>query len=167
VIQELQRETNTVINIEEKDGMGYVDVAAANLDDIETAIARIKAICTVPEVGEVYDGIVKGIQLFGAFVEFLPGTEGLLHVSEIAYKRIENVGDVLKEGDEIKVQLIAIDDKGKYKLSHRVLLPKPDDWVEPPPRTPRPPRSGGRDDRSGRRDDRDRGDYRSRPPRRF
>ena len=161
VIQELQRETNTVINIEEKDGVGYVDVAAANLDDIQRAIERIKIICTVPEIGEIYDSVVKSIQPFGAFVEFLPGTEGLLHVSEIAYKRIENVADVLKEGDEIKVKLIAVDDKGKFKLSHRALLPKPEGWIEP---EPRPARSrDGRD----RRDRRDRGGNNGRPPRRY
>jgi polyribonucleotide nucleotidyltransferase len=162
VIQELQRETNTVINIEEKDGMGYVDVAAANLDDIQRAIERIKLITTVPEVGDVYDGVVKGIQTFGAFVEFLPGTEGLLHVSEIDYKRIENVADVLKEGDEVKVKLIAIDDKGKFKLSLRALMPKPEGWVEPPPR-PRPPRS----DRGDRGDRRSGNGNNSRSPRKF
>jgi len=165
VIQELQRETNTVINIEEKEGMGYVDVAAANLDDIQRAIDRIKLICTVPEVGEIYDGVVKGIQTFGAFVEFLPGTEGLLHVSEIAYQRIENVSDVLKDGDEIKVKLIAIDDKGKFKLSLRALLPKPEGWVEPAPRPPRS--SGGRHDSRDRRDNRDRSGDGGRPPRRY
>jgi polyribonucleotide nucleotidyltransferase len=174
IIQEMQRETNTVINIEEKDGVGYVDVAAANLDDIQRAIAKIKLITTVPEVGEVYDGIVKTLQPFGAFVEILPNIDGLLHVSEIAYRRIENVSDVLKEGDEIKVKLIAIDDKGKYKLSHRALLPKPEGWIEPAPRPPRENRGGGdrrggdrrgddrRGDRGGRDDNRDR-----RPPRRF
>ncbi|MCL2167758.1 MAG: polyribonucleotide nucleotidyltransferase [Lentimicrobiaceae bacterium] len=137
IIQEMQRETNTVINIEEKDGLGYVDVAAANLDDIQRAVAKIKTITTVPEVGEIYDGIVKTIQPFGAFVEILPNTDGLLHVSEIAYKRIENVSDVLKEGDEIKVKLIAVDEKGKFKLSHKALLPKPEGWTEAPPRPPR------------------------------
>jgi polyribonucleotide nucleotidyltransferase len=158
IIQEMQRETNTVINIEEKDGVGYVDVAAANLEDIQRAITRIKAICTVPEVGETYDGVVKNIQTFGAFIEFLPNTDGLLHVSEIAYKRIENIADVLKEGDEIKVKLIAIDDKGKFKLSHRALLPKPEGWKEPEPR-PRPERGGDRPPRSG--------GHHSRPPRKF
>jgi polyribonucleotide nucleotidyltransferase len=171
IIQEMQRETNTVINSEEKDGVGYVDVAAANLDDIQRAIARIKLITTVPEVGEIYDGVVKSIQPFGAFVEFLPNTDGLLHVSEIAYKRIENVADVLKEGDEIKVKLMAIDDKGKFKLSHRVLLPKPEGWVEAPPRE-RPPRErpsrGERPPRGEHRGEH-RGDHRGghnhRPPR--
>jgi polyribonucleotide nucleotidyltransferase len=167
VIQELQRETNTVINIEEKDGVGIVDVAAANLDDIERAVARIKGLSTAPEVGETYDGVVKGIQTFGAFVEFLPNVEGLLHVSEIAYKRIENVSDVLKDGDEIKVKLIAIDEKGKFKLSHRALLEKPEGWVEAPPRPPR--ERGDRGDRGGRGDRRPGGNdnNRSRPPRRF
>ena len=164
IIQEMQRETNTVINIEEKNGMGYIDVAAANLDDIQRAVAKIKLITTVPEVGEVYDGIVKTIQPFGAFVEILPNTDGLLHVSEIAYKRIENVSDVLKEGDEIKVKLIAIDDKGKYKLSHRALLPKPEGWVEPAPRPPRSEHRGG--DRGG--DHRGgNGHHDRRPPRKF
>ena len=168
VIQELQRETNTVINIEEKNGVGIVDVAAANVDDINRAIEKIKGLTTAPEVGEVYDGVVKGIQTFGAFVEFLPNVEGLLHVSEIDYKRIENVADVLHEGDEIKVKLVAIDDKGKFKLSHRVLLPKPEGWVEPAPRPARPPRDGDRPrgDRGDRRPgngDRNNG----RPPRRF
>ena len=164
VIQELQRETNTVISIEEKDGVGYVDVAASNVDDIERAIARIKLLSTVPEVGEVYDGVVKGIQTFGAFVEFLPNTEGLLHISEIAYKRIDNVSDVLKEGDEIKVKIIAVDDKGKFKLSHRALLQKPEGWVEPAPRPARPSNNDRYDRRGGRgsRDSRD-----SRPPRRY
>jgi len=164
VIQELQRETNTTINIEEKNGVGIVDVAAANLEDIERAVERIKSLTTVPEVGEVYDGVVKSIQPFGAFVEFLPNTEGLLHVSEIAYKRIENVSDVLKEGDEIKVKLIAIDDKGKFKLSHRALLPKPEGWVEPAPRPARPsgPPRGERRPGNGNGNGNN-----GRPPRRF
>jgi polyribonucleotide nucleotidyltransferase len=165
VIQELQRETNTVISIEEKDGVGYVDVSAANLDDIQRAITRIKLLSTAPEVGEVYDGVVKGIQTFGAFIEFLPNTEGLLHVSEIAYARIENIADVLKEGDEIKVKLVAIDDKGKFKLSHRALLPKPEGWVEAPPRAPRSPRRE-RSDR-GERGARGGNDRNRRPPRKF
>jgi polyribonucleotide nucleotidyltransferase len=163
VIQEMQRETNTVISIEEKDGVGYVDVSAANLEDVQRAIDKIKLLTTIPEVGEVYDGVVKGIQTFGAFIEFLPNTEGLVHISEIAYQRIENVADILKEGDEVKVKLVAIDDKGKFKLSMRALLPKPEDWVDAPavPRAPRAPR-GERRDRRGRDGNQDR-----RPPRRF
>lgn len=169
IIQEMQRETNTVINIEEKDGVGIIDIASANLENVEAAIKRIKAITTVPEVGEIYEGKVKSITAFGAFVEILPNVDALLHVSEIAYKRVENVEDVLKVGDEIRVKLIAIDEKtGKYKLSHRVLLDKPEGWVEPAPRAPRPegdrPRgnggNGGRDRRDGGRDSRDSRDRR-------
>ena len=159
VIQEIQRETNTIINIEEKGELGIVDVAAPNLNDINRAIERIQRIIQVPEVGEVYHGTVKSIMPFGAFVEILPGTDGLLHVSEIAYHRVDNVGDVLKEGDEVDVKLIAIDEKtGKYKLSMRALQPKPEGYVEP---EARPKRSGGDRDRDrrgggggGRRDNR-------------
>ncbi|MBO4488326.1 MAG: polyribonucleotide nucleotidyltransferase [Bacteroidales bacterium] len=140
IIQEMQRETNTTINIEEVGEFGIIDIAAANVDDINAAIERIKLITTVPEVGEVYEGKVKNITAFGAFVEFLPNTDGLLHVTEIAYRRIENVEDVLKVGDTIKVQLIGIDEKtGKYRLSHKVLLPKPEGYVEPSAK----PRRGG------------------------
>jgi polyribonucleotide nucleotidyltransferase len=169
IIQEMQRETNTVINIEEKDGVGIIDIASANLQNVEAAVKRIKAITTVPEVGEIYEGKVKSITAFGAFIEILPNVDALLHVSEIAYKRVENVEDVLKVGDEIRVKLIAIDEKtGKYKLSHRVLLDKPEGWVEPAPRAPRPegdrPRgnggNGGRDRRDGGRDSRDSRDRR-------
>lgn len=163
IIQEMQRETNTVINIEEKDGVGIIDIASANLENVEAAIKRIKAITTVPEVGEIYEGKVKSITAFGAFVEILPNVDALLHVSEIAYKRVENVEDVLKVGDEIRVKLIAVDEKtGKYKLSHKVLLEKPEGWVDAPPRAPRPEgdrprREGGRDSRDGGRDRRDSG----------
>lgn len=126
IIQELQRETNTVINIQEQDNFGVIDIAAANIDDINAAIARIKGIVAVPEVGEIYEGKVKNIQSFGAFVEILPGTDGLLHISEIEHRRLEKVEDVLKIGDMITVKLIAVDDKGKLKLSRKVLLPKPE-----------------------------------------
>mgnify|MGYP002620244626 CR=1 FL=1 len=142
IIQEMQRETNTTINIEEVGEFGIIDIAAPNVNDINAAIARIKLICTKPEVGEVYEGKVKNITAFGAFVEFLPNTDGLLHVTEIAYRRIENVEDVLKVGDTIKVQLIGIDEKtGKYRLSHKVLLPKPEGYVEP---SAKPLRNGDR-----------------------
>lgn len=143
IIQEMQRETNTTINIEEVGDHGVIDIAAANVDDINRAIQRIKAITAVPEIGEIYDGKVKGITTFGAFVEIIPGTDGLLHISEIAYRRLENVEDVLKVGDEIKVKLIAVDEKtGKLKLSHKVLLPKPEGYKEDT-RPPRPPRQDG------------------------
>jgi len=163
IIQEMQRETDTLITIEEVDGVGIIDIASPNLENIEKAVFKIKQITTVPEIGEVYDGVVKSIVSFGAFVEIIPNVEALLHVSEIAYKRIENVEDVLKIGDEIKVKLIAIDEKtGKYKLSHRVLLEKPEGWVEPAARGPRPngnKPSGGRirhNGGGGRRDNRSR-----------
>ena len=132
IIQEMQRETNTVINIEEVDNMGVIDIAAPCLDDINKAVARIKAITAVPEVGEVYEGTVKSIMPFGAFVEIIPGTDGLLHISEVEYRRLESLDGILKEGDKIQVKLIAIDEKtGKLKLSHKVLLPKPEGYVEP------------------------------------
>lgn len=125
IIQELQRETNTTINIEEDGDFGIIDVAAANVDDINRAVARIKGITAVPELGEVYEGKVKSIMPFGAFVEFMPNTDGLLHISEISHRRLEKVEEVLKEGDMIQVKLIAIDPKtGKFKLSHKVLIDK-------------------------------------------
>ncbi len=130
-IQQIQAETNTTIVIEEKGDYGVCEIASADKEGIEQAAARIKAIVTVPEVGEVYDSVVKSIMPYGAFVEFLPGKEGLLHVTEIDWKRIEKVEDVLKEGDEIRVKLIGIDKQsGKFKLSHRVLLPKPEGFVD-------------------------------------
>jgi polyribonucleotide nucleotidyltransferase len=149
VIQEIQRETNTIINIEEKGEFGIVDIAAPNLNDINRAIERIELIIKVPEVGETYHGIVKSVMSFGAFVEILPGTDGLLHVSEIAYHRIDNVEDVLKVGDEVDVKLISVDEKtGKYKLSMRALMPKPEGYVEP---EARPKRNNDRDRRGGGR----------------
>ncbi len=148
IIQEMQRETHTTINIEEVGEFGVIDIAAPNLDDINAVIERINLITTKPEVGEIYEGTVKTITAFGAFVEFLPGTDGLLHVTEIAYRRIENVEDVLKVGDKIKVKLIEIDEKtGKYRLSHKVLLPKPEGYTENESRprggNSRGPRNGG------------------------
>lgn len=135
VIQEMQKETKTIIVIEEKDELGHIDIVSANKEGIEAALAKIKALTTVPEVGEEYEGTVRNIQSFGAFVEFLPGKDGLLHVSEISYERVNNVEDVLKIGDSIKVKLIEVDKKtGKYKLSHKALLPKPEGYVERPPR---------------------------------
>ncbi|MBO6118316.1 MAG: polyribonucleotide nucleotidyltransferase [Bacteroidales bacterium] len=130
-IQQIQTDTDTVIVIEEKGDYGVCEISSANKEGIEMAAARIKAITTVPEVGEVYDATVKSIMPYGAFVEFLPGKEGLLHVTEIDWKRIEKVEDVLKEGDEIRVKLIGIDKQsGKFKLSHRVLIPKPEGYVD-------------------------------------
>lgn len=135
IIQEMQKETKTIIVIEEKGEFGVIDIVSVNKEGIEAALARIKGIIAVPEVGEEYEGVVKNLQSFGAFVEFLPGKDGLLHVSEISWERVNNVEEVLKSGDKIKVKLIEVDKKtGKYKLSHKALLPKPEGYVERPPR---------------------------------
>jgi polyribonucleotide nucleotidyltransferase len=124
-IQELQRETNTVITIEEVDNIGIVEIAGANKEMLEKALNRIKMITAVAEVGETYDGVVKKITAFGAFVEILPKKEGLLHVSEYDWKRTEDISKVLKEGDLVQVKLIEIDPKtGKMKLSRKALLPR-------------------------------------------
>ena len=128
-----------------------VEISATGLDSINAAKARIKAIVAIPEVGEIYTGKVKSVVSFGAFVEIIPGKEALLHVSEMAWERVENAEDFAKEGDMIEVKLIGTDPKtGKLKLSHKVLLPKPEGYVERPPREDR----GPRDDRGPRRDDR-------------
>lgn len=141
VIQEMQKETNTTIVIEEKGELGVIDILSINKDGIDAALAKIKAIIAVPEIGKEYEGEVKNLQTFGAFVEFLPGKDGLLHISELSWGRVNNIEDVLKVGDKIKVKLTEIDKKtGKFKLSHRVLLPKPEGYVERPQRE-RPERS--------------------------
>lgn len=149
-IQDIQKTTNSVINIEEKGEEGIVDIAAVDKASIDAALKRIKEICTVPEVGQIYDAKVVSIVEFGAFLEFLPGKEGLMHISEYDWKRTETLEGLLSVGDIVKVQIIAIDEKtGKLKLSHRVLLPKPEGYVEEPAH-PRGPRRDG--DRSFRRD---------------
>ena len=126
VIQEIQNESGSTIIIEEVDNEGIVDVFADNKKSIELALRRIKAIVDVPEVGKVYKGIVKSIVAFGAFIEILPGKEGLLHISEIEWRRLKTVDEVLAEGEEIDVKVIDIDRKlGKLKLSRKILLPKP------------------------------------------
>ncbi len=128
IIQAIQAETNSTIVIEEVDDFGVVDIIAVNKESIEAAKERIKAITTIPEIGEVYKGKVKGITPFGAFVEILPGKEGLLHISEIAWKRINTVEEVMSVGDEIEVKLLEIDSRsGKLKLSRKQLLPRPRD----------------------------------------
>jgi polyribonucleotide nucleotidyltransferase len=168
VIQEMQRETGTEIAIEEKGEFGIIDIAAANKDAIDAAIARINGIIAVPEVGTVYQGTIKTIQPFGAFVEILPGKDALLHISEIDWKRIETMEETgLKEGDPIEVKLVDIDKRtGKLKLSHKVLLPKPEGYVEPERRERPPRREGDRRD-GGRRPERgERGERSERPPRR-
>jgi polyribonucleotide nucleotidyltransferase len=127
VVQEIQKETETTIVIDEKNNKGIVNIFASNQENMDAALARVKQIVAVPEEGEVYDGIVKSIQPYGAFVEFLPGKEGLLHISEIKWERLANMEGVLELGEEIKIKLIGIDKKtGKYRLSRKVLLPKPE-----------------------------------------
>lgn len=160
IIQKIQEETKTIIVIEEIDEKGVIQIAATNKDSILAAMAQLKAIVAVPEIGEIYKGKVKSIVAFGAFIEVIPGKDGLLHISEIDYERHETVDEVLKEGDIVEVKLIAIDEKtGKLKLSRRVLLPKPEGYVEPVKREGGEHRGGDRGDRGGRdfrggRDDR-------------
>ena len=154
IIQQMQEETGATITIEETDGVGKVQVSAPNKDSIDAALGKIKAIVAVPEIGEVYEGTVRSIMPYGCFVEILPGKDGLLHISEIDWKRLETVEEAgIKEGDKIKVKLLEIDPKtGKYKLSRRVLLDKPEGYVEPQrrPRGDRRPRREG-DRRDGER----------------
>lgn len=127
IIQEIQRETATTINIEEVGNYGEVSVFSPAKEGLDKAVAWIKGIVAMPEVGSVYEATVKGIKEFGAFVEFLPGKQGLLHISEISWKRLESMEGVLKEGDKVKVKLIGIDHKtGKFKLSRKALMPKPE-----------------------------------------
>lgn len=166
IIQQMQEDTGATITIEETDGKGHVQVSAPNKDSIDAALAKIKAIVAVPEVGEVYEGTVRSIMPYGCFVEILPGKDGLLHISEIDWKRLETVEEAgIKEGDKIKVKLMEIDPKtGKYKLSHRVLMEKPEGYVERE-RRPRPERG----ERRGRRDERHEGrsERPARQPRRY
>ena len=154
IIQGIQEETGAVITIEETDGVGVVQVSGANKDVIDAALGKIKSIVAVPEVGEVYDGVIRSVMPYGAFVEFMPGRDGLLHISEIDWKRLETVEEAgLKEGDHIQVKLVDIDQKtGKFKLSRRVLLEKPEGYVERPARRERPER-GERRERRPRNDD--------------
>ena len=166
IIQQIQEDTGATITIEETDGKGHVQVSAPNKDSIDAALGKIKAIVAVPEVGEVYEGTVRSIMPYGCFVEILPGKDGLLHISEIDWKRLETVEEAgIKEGDKIKVKLMEIDPKtGKYKLSHRVLMEKPEGYVERE-RRPRPERG----ERRPRHDDRHegRGERPARQPRRY
>ena len=154
VIQEIQKTTGTTITITEEGDKGIIDIFGENKESMDAALARIKAITAVPEVGQVYHGKVVSILEFGAFVEILPGKEGLLHISELDYKKVDKVEDILNVGDEVDVKLLEIDSKtGKMRLSRKALLPAPEGWVEPE-RKPRPERrEGGR----GPRRDRDRG----------
>ena len=124
----MQEETGATITIEEIDNVGRIEISGTNKKSIDDAIRLIKGIVAVPEVGEVYKGKVRSIMPYGAFVEFLPGKDGLLHISEIDWKRLETVEEAgIKEGDEIEVKLIDIDPKtGKFKLSRKVLMPRPE-----------------------------------------
>ena len=127
VIQEMQRASGAQINIEEKEDKGVVTIYATSKESMEIAKSKIRSIVALPEVGEIYKGKVKSILPFGAFIEILPGKDGLLHVSEIDWKRVERVEDFLQVGDEVEVKLIEIDQKtGKLRLSRKVLLPKPE-----------------------------------------
>ncbi|MFM9946170.1 MAG: polyribonucleotide nucleotidyltransferase [Bacteroidia bacterium] len=152
VIQDIQAQTGTTISIEEVGNKGIVEILATDMESMEKAKAIVIGIITDPEEGAVYEGVVKGIQEFGAFVEFMPGKQGLLHISEISYSRLNSMDGVYQEGDTVQVKLLEVDKKtGKFKLSHKALLEKPEGYVEPAPRPPR-----DRDDRRGgdRRDDR-------------
>ena len=163
IIQQMQEDTGATITIDETDGKGHVQVSAPNKESIDAAMSKIKAIVAVPEVGEIYEGTVRSIMPYGCFVEILPGKDGLLHISEIDWKRLETVEEAgIKEGDKLKVKLMEIDPKtGKYKLSRRVLMEKPEGYVE---RERRP-----RGERGERRPRGERGEHGDRPrqPRRF
>ena len=162
VIQEIQKTTGTTITITEEGDKGIIDIFGENKESMDAALARIKAITTVPEVGETYHGKVVSILEFGAFVEILPGKEGLLHISELDYRKVDKVEDVLQVGDEVDVKLLEIDQKtGKMRLSRRALLPAPEGWVE----HERKPRLNGASNGGGR-GGRDRGGDRGRGPRR-
>ena len=169
VIQGIQEESGATVSIDEIEDGGYIEVAAANKASIDKALSMINAIVELPEEGKVYRGKVRSILEFGAFVEFMPNRDGLLHISEISWDRIDNMeASGIKEGDELEVKLIEIDKKtGKYRLSMRALQPKPEGYVEREraPRGDRGPRRdrGDRNDRGPRRDRNDRGE---RAPRR-
>jgi polyribonucleotide nucleotidyltransferase len=127
IIQEMQRTTGATINIEEVGNHGEVSIFSANKESLDAAVRWINGIVAVPEIGDEYEGVVKGVKEFGAFVEFMPGKQGLLHISEISWKRLETMEGIFNEGDTVKVKLIGLDPKtGKFKLSHKALLPRPE-----------------------------------------
>jgi polyribonucleotide nucleotidyltransferase len=139
IIQEMQRTTGATINIEEVGNHGEVSIFSANKDSLDAAVKWINGIVAVPEIGDEYEGVVKGVKEFGAFVEFMPGKQGLLHISEISWKRLETMDGIFNEGDVVKVKLVGLDPKtGKFKLSHKALLPRP----EQAPREDRGPQQG-------------------------
>ncbi len=163
IIQGMQEETGAVITIDEEDGVGKVQVSGSSKAVIDAAMSKIKAIVAVPEIGEVYEGTVRSVMPYGCFVEFMPGKDGLLHISEIDWKRLETVEEAgIKEGDKLQVKLLEIDPKtGKFKLSRRVLIEKPEGYVErerrPRPERPERPMRGDRPMRG------ERGERRPRP----
>jgi polyribonucleotide nucleotidyltransferase len=166
IIQEIQRETGTEINIEEVNDKGVIKVFSSNGESLEKAMRWIKGIVAVPEIGETYDSIVKSVMPYGAFVEFMPGKQGLLHISEVSWKRLDNLDGVLNEGDNIKIKLVGLDPKtGKFRLSRRILMEKPEGYVEQPERTERPERSGDRGERRDRPERSNDGERRARPER--
>ena len=135
IIQEMQRTTGATINIEEVGNHGEVSIFSANKDSLDAAVRWINGIVAVPEIGDEYEGVVKGVKEFGAFVEFMPGKQGLLHISEISWSRLETMDGIYNEGDVVKVKLVGLDPKtGKFKLSHKALIPRP----EQAPRESRP-----------------------------
>jgi polyribonucleotide nucleotidyltransferase len=158
IIQEIQRETGTTINIEEKNNQGEVSIFGTEKEKVERAHSWIKGIVAVPEIGDEYEAIVKSIMPYGAFVEFLPGKQGLLHISEVSWKRLETLEGVLNENDKVKVKLTGTDPKtGKFKLSRKVLLPKPEGMKEDDGRDRGDRREGGGGRFEGRSDRRDGG----------
>ena len=166
IIQGMQEDTGATITIDEEDGVGKVQVSGASKAVIDAAMSKIKAIVAVPEIGEVYEGTVRSVMPYGCFVEFMPGKDGLLHISEIDWKRLETVEEAgIKEGDKLQVKLLEIDPKtGKFKLSRRVLIEKPEGYVERE-RRPRPerPERPMRGDRPMRGERGERGERRPRP----
>ena len=127
VIQEIQRETGATVNIEEVGNTGEVSIFSASKESLDKAVTWVKGITAMPEVGDIYEGPIKGIKEFGAFVEFMPGKQGLLHISEISWSRLETMDGLFKEGDIVKVKLVGVDPKtGKFKLSRKALMPRPD-----------------------------------------
>jgi polyribonucleotide nucleotidyltransferase len=148
IIQEIQRETGTTINLEEVGNYGEVSIFSKDKEGLVKAVNWVKGIVAIPEVGEVYEAKVKSIMPYGAFVEFIPGKQGLLHISEVSWKRLETMEGVLDEGDMVKVKLIGLDPKtGKFKLSRKALMPKPEGYQERPPREDRPREERPREDR--------------------
>jgi len=155
IIQGIQRDTNTVVEISEEDGVGHVTIAATNGEDAAAALAIVKGIVTVPEEGEDYEGTVRKVEGFGAIIEIMPGKEGLLHVSELDYGYVDNVDEYVQVGDKVKVKLIEVRDDGKLRFSRKPFLEKPEGYEERPPRNDR--RGGGRHGGGGRgRDNRGR-----------